>query len=49
MKQWRKSKMAWYYVEYYDKLFKKTKRKSFASALDALDYAREKNGIVGSY
>ena len=45
--KWRRTKM--YYVEYYDKLFKKTKRKSFASALDAMDYAKKKNGIVGSY
>lgn len=49
MKWRKKSKMARYYVEYYDKLFKKTKRKSFASALDALDYSRRVNGIVGSY
>ena len=47
MKWKEKTKM--YYVEYYDKLFKKTKRKSFASALDALDYSRRVNGIVGSY
>ena len=47
MKWKEKTKM--YYVEYYDKLFKRTKRKSFASALDALDYAKQKNGIVGSY
>ena len=38
-----------YYVEYYDKLYKKTKRKSFASPLEAMDYAKKKNGIVGSY
>ena len=38
-----------YYVEYYDKLFKKMKRKAFASALDALNYSRKVNGIVGSY
>jgi protein-disulfide isomerase len=47
MKWKEKTKM--YYVEYYDRLFKRTKRKSFASALDALDYAKQKNGIVGSY
>lgn len=44
-----KEKWEMYYVEYYDKLFKKTRRKSFASGLDAIDYARKKNGIVGSY
>ena len=38
-----------YYVEYYSKLYKKKLRKSFASALDALDYSRKVNGIVGSY
>lgn len=36
-----------YWVKYYSKLLQKWTSKSFASAVDAKQFARETNGIIG--
>lgn len=36
------------YVEYYDKLYRRIKKKTFESTAEAIEFAKEKHGIVVS-